>query len=170
VLTGDDALAARIRELGNYGSERKYHHPSQGFNSRLDSLQAVVLRAKLAHLDAWNEQRREAAARYDELLGSVDGVALPGLLPGNTGVWHLYVVRVPRRDAVLESLRAKGIGAGIHYPFPLHRTGAFEDSAATGPFPAAERRADEILSLPLYPGITAEQQAEVARALVDALS
>jgi dTDP-4-amino-4,6-dideoxygalactose transaminase len=169
VLTQDDDIAARVRELGNYGSERKYHHPRVGFNSRLDSLQAVVLNAKLAHLEDWNEQRRQAAARYDELLRSVDGIVLPATLPGNTPIWHLYVVRVARRDAVLEALHGKGIGAGIHYPVPLHLTGAYAGSARRGAFPVAEQRAGEILSLPLFPGITAEQQAEVARALVGSL-
>ncbi|MEE2664614.1 MAG: DegT/DnrJ/EryC1/StrS family aminotransferase [Myxococcota bacterium] len=170
VLTRDDELASRVRELRNYGSERKYQHPRIGFNSRLDTLQAVVLNAKLAHLDDWNEQRRQAAARYDALLGAADGVVLPTTLPGNTPVWHLYVVRVAQRDAVLDALHSKGIAAGIHYPFPLHLTGAFEGSSPRGAFPVAERLADEILSLPLFPGITAQQQEEVARALIDSLA
>jgi dTDP-4-amino-4,6-dideoxygalactose transaminase len=167
VLTNDDTIATRVRELRNYGSERKYHHPRVGFNSRLDTLQAVVLLAKLAHLERWNEERRAAAARYGELLDGVDGIGLPSTRPENTSVWHLYVVRVAARDAVLEKLQARGIGAGIHYPFPLHRTGAFEELAPNGSFPVAERRASEILSLPLFPGITPAQQEEVARALIE---
>jgi len=170
VLTSDGEFASRVRELRNYGSDRKYQHPRVGFNSRLDTLQAVVLNAKLAHLDDWNEQRRQAAARYDALLGGIDGIVLPSTLPGNTSVWHLYVVRVAQRDAVLAALHSKGIAAGIHYPFPLHLTGAFEGSAPRGAFPAAEQRADEILSLPLFPGITAAQQEEVARALSASLA
>lgn len=169
VLTNDDATAARLRALRNYGSERKYHHPVAGFNSRLDTIQAVVLAAKLARLDAWNALRREAAARYDALLAGDERVVLPATAPGNEHVWHLYVVRVPRRDAVLEALHARGIGAGIHYPFPLHRTGAFEASARPGAFPVAERMAGELLSLPLFPGIAEAQQERVAAALREAL-
>jgi dTDP-4-amino-4,6-dideoxygalactose transaminase len=137
-----------------------------GFNSRLDTLQAVVLRAKLARLDAWNDERREAARRYGELLADVPQVRLPSVAPGNEHVWHLYVVRVGRRDAVLAELNAAGIGAGIHYPVPVHHTGAFADSEyRPGDFPVTERAAEEILSLPIFPGITAAQQERVADVL-----
>ena len=170
VLTGDADLAQRVRELRNYGSETKYHHPRIGFNSRLDTLQAVVLNAKLPHLDAWNEQRRAAARRYDELLSGRAGVCLPRTLPGNEHVWHLYVVRMPRRDEVVARLQAAGIGAGIHYPVTLHLTGAFAQfGPGRGAFPVAEKIAAEILSLPLFPGITAEQQAQVADVLARSL-
>jgi dTDP-4-amino-4,6-dideoxygalactose transaminase len=166
VLTSDAALAERVRALRNYGSPRRYHHPECGFNSRMDTLQAVVLNAKLHHLGDWNRQRREAAARYDELLRPLDWVERPSTLAGNEHVWHLYVVRVPDRDAVLEKLQAAGIGAAIHYPSPLHRTGAFAHlGLGAGSFPVAERLADRILSLPIFPGITASQQERVVEIL-----
>ncbi|MFD2091854.1 DegT/DnrJ/EryC1/StrS family aminotransferase [Blastococcus deserti] len=166
VVTDDAEVARRVRLLANHGSEVKYQHPVLGFNSRLDTLQAVVLRAKLARLDAWNEERRAAARRYAELLADVPEVRLPSVADGNEHVWHLYVVRVARRDTVLAELNAAGIGAGIHYPVPVHHTGAFAGSGyERGDFPVTERAAGEILSLPLFPGITAGQQERVADAL-----
>ena len=170
VLTNADGVAQRIRALRNYGSEVKYHHPETGFNSRLDTLQAVVLNAKLAHLQTWNEARREAARRYDELLARCDGATPPATLPGNEHIWHLYVIRVPRRDEVLQRLHAAGIGAGIHYPVPIHLQGAFAHLGyRPGDFPVAERAGREILSLPLFPEITAEQQERVVTGLKKAL-
>jgi dTDP-4-amino-4,6-dideoxygalactose transaminase len=170
VTTDDDALAARLRALRNYGSEVKYHHPEMGFNSRLDTLQAVVLSAKLKRLGAWNEARRAAARRYDELLADLPAVTLPRTLAGNEHVFHLYVVRVPHRDKVQERLAADGIGAQIHYPIPIHLQGAFRHlGLGPGSFPVAERAAGEILSLPIYPEITAEQQARVVASLRGAL-
>jgi dTDP-4-amino-4,6-dideoxygalactose transaminase len=166
VVTGSEEIASKLRKLRNWGSEKKYHHPEIGFNSRLDTLQAVVLSAKLKRLDAWNEARRQAAARYDHLLAGIDQVELPKTLPGNEHVWHLYVVRVPNRDEVLAKLNAAGIGAGIHYPVPLHLHGALSDLGyREGDFPEAERAANEILSLPMYPQITGEQQGRVAEEL-----
>jgi dTDP-4-amino-4,6-dideoxygalactose transaminase len=170
VVTRSEEIAARLRKLRNWGSEKKYHHPEIGFNSRLDTLQAVVLSAKLKRLDAWNEARRQAAARYDRLLAGIDQIEIPKTLPGNEHVWHLYVVRVPNRDEVLAKLNAAGIGAGIHYPVPLHLHGALSDLGyRQGDFPEAERAADEILSLPMYPQITEEQQGRVAEALRQAV-
>ena len=170
VLTGSGEVADKVRALRNYGSTTKYHHPALGMNSRLDTLQAVVLRAKLKRLAAWNEARRAAARRYDDLLARLPGVGLPRTAPGNEHVWHLYVVRVPRRDQVMSRLIAAGIGAGVHYPIPLHLQGAFAHLGhVPGDFPVAERAAAEVLSLPLFPHITAEQQAQVARELRNAL-
>lgn len=166
VVTNDPALADRVRVLRNWGSEEKYHHPEKGFNSRLDTVQAVVLRAKLARLSAWNAARRAAALRYDELLADLEQVRLPSTLEGNEHVWHLYVVRVPERDCVLDCLRQAGIGAGIHYPIPIHLQGAFRDLGhGRGDFPESEAAASEILSLPLHPHITADQQERVADVL-----
>lgn len=171
VVTSSDEVAAHLRKLRNWGSEQKYHHPEIGFNSRLDTIQAVVLSAKLKRLDAWNEARRQAAARYDELLSGIDGVELPLTLPGNEHVWHLYVVRVQDRDEVLKKLNADGIGAGIHYPVPLHLHGALAYLGyREGDFPEAERAAREILSLPLYPHLTADQQERVAEGLRRAIT
>jgi dTDP-4-amino-4,6-dideoxygalactose transaminase len=170
-LTDDPEVARSIRMLANHGSETKYQHPVLGFNSRLDTLQAVVLRAKLRRLDAWNKERQQAAETYGRLLAGVDGLRLPSVAPGNEHVWHLYVVRVRQRDEVLADLNAAGIGAGVHYPVPVHRTGALAGSGyADGDFPVSERSAEEILSLPLFPGITVDQQQRVAEVLTAAVA
>ena len=166
VLTHSDAVARKVRLLGDHGSERKYVHQELGFNSRMDALQAVVLRAKLRRLEAWNEQRRCAARRYDELLADLDDVVLPQTAPGNTHVWHLYVVQVPRRDHVMQVLQDLGIQAAIHYPVVVPLQPAFRRYGyCPGDFPIAEAAARRILSLPIYPQITPDQQ----RAVVDAL-
>jgi dTDP-4-amino-4,6-dideoxygalactose transaminase len=170
VLTNSEDVAKKIRSLRNYGSEVKYHHPETGFNSRLDSLQAVVLSAKLPHLARWNEQRREAARRYDSLLAGKKEIGLPATLAGNEHIWHIYAVRVPRRDEVLKALNRAGIGAGVHYPVPIHLQGAFRHLGhKPGDFPVAEDAARELLSLPLYPEITAAQQEEVVAQLMKAV-
>jgi len=171
VTTDSDEIAAKVRALRNYGSEVKYHHPETGFNSRLDTLQAAVLLAKLKRLAGWNQQRREAAARYGELLRDTPGLTLPSIDAGNEHIWHLYVVRVPRRDEVLKKLNADGIGAGIHYPIPVHLQGAFKHlQLGLGTFPVAEKTAGEILSLPMFAEITADQQARVAESLRRAIA
>jgi dTDP-4-amino-4,6-dideoxygalactose transaminase len=170
VVTDDADLSRGVRLLSAHGSDVKYQHPVLGFNSRLDTLQAVVLRAKLRRLEGWNDQRRAAADRYAELLADVPEVRLPATAPGNVHVWHLYVVRVAHRDAVLADLDAAGIGAGIHYPTPVHRTGGLARSGyREGDFPVTEHAAGEILSLPMFPGITADQQERVAAHLVAAV-
>jgi dTDP-4-amino-4,6-dideoxygalactose transaminase len=169
VVTDDEVVAARVRALRQYGSDQKYYHPELGFNSRLDTLQAVVLRAKLARLDAWNDDRRRAAKHYDELLRGLPGVVLPVTLEGNEHVWHVYAVRVPGRDAVLASLHEAGIDAGVHYPVPIHLQGAFAHLGhSRGDFPEAERAADEMISLPIFPGILPAQQERVAEVLATA--
>jgi dTDP-4-amino-4,6-dideoxygalactose transaminase len=170
VLTSSDALATRMRMIRDHGSPRKYEHEVFGFNSRMDALQAVVLSAKLRRLEQWNAARRQAATRYNEMLSGRDDISLPRTLTGNEHVWHLYVVRVPDRDRVIKELHAAGIGAGIHYPIPVHLTSAFAGLGyAEGAFPVAERAAGEILSLPLFPEITQEQQERVVSALIAVL-
>ena len=170
VLTDDDELAHTVRNLGNWGSPQKYHHPVIGFNSRLDTIQAVILRAKLARLADWNKQRRVAAERYAEMLEAGGKVSPPVVLPGNEHVWHLYVIRVPNRDGILASMHADGIGVGIHYPIPMHLQGALSFLGhSEGDFPSAETAAREMLSLPIYPGITGEQQEAVIESLHRAL-
>jgi dTDP-4-amino-4,6-dideoxygalactose transaminase len=170
VLTDDHEVADRLRRLRSHGGMHKYEHVDIGFNSRLDGLQAVVLSAKLARLDAWNDERRAAATRYDQLLADLPDVIRPRVVPGNDHVWHLYVVRVPHRDEVLAALHAAGIGASVHYPAPVHLLPAFENFGyQRGTFPVSEHTADRILSLPIYPGITEEKQKLVIRALRDAL-
>jgi dTDP-4-amino-4,6-dideoxygalactose transaminase len=174
VVTDDDQLAATVRMIGSHGGARRYEHDVLGCNSRLDTLQAAVLKVKLARLDGWNAARRVAAARYDELLADLAGagrVTLPATLAGNVHVWHLYVVKVADRDAVLSRLNAAGVGAGIHYPVPVHLTRAFADlGQGRGSFPVAEALADQMISLPMYPHITADQQARVVEVLTGALS
>lgn len=170
VMTDDAEIARRVRLLGAHGSQRKYVHESLGFNSRLDTLQAVVLSAKLKRLDTWNAARRAAADRYGQLLADVPEVRLPASAPGNEDVWHLYVVQVEDRDRVLASLTEAGIGAGIHYPDPVHRTDAFRDlGLPQGSFPVSEQAAGRILSLPLYPHLTEAQQVHVASVLRSAV-
>jgi dTDP-4-amino-4,6-dideoxygalactose transaminase len=170
VLTDDDDIAGRVRLLRNHGSDTQYQHEVLGFNSRLDTLQAVVLSAKAARLVEWNQQRREAAARYDEMLRELPGVVLPSTLRGNEHVWHLYVVRVPRRDEVLQRLRDAGIHAAVHYPSPVHLQGALARLGyRRGDLPVSEAAARQILSLPLFPRISAAQQERVAARLQSAL-
>ncbi|MFK0190372.1 DegT/DnrJ/EryC1/StrS family aminotransferase [Kitasatospora sp. NPDC090308] len=171
VVTDDAELARAVRLLGDHGSDRKYVHERFGFNSRMDTLQAVVLRAKLRRLPAWNEARRAAAERYDKLLGGLDGLTLPRTLPGNAHVWHLYAVRVERdRDGVLAALREAGIGAGVHYPVPVHLQPAFRHLGhPEGAFPVTERAAGQLLTLPLFPQLTEVQQTRVAETLAAAL-
>jgi len=171
VLTDSKDIADRVRSMRNYGSTRKYEHDSIGFNSRLDSIQAVVLSVKLKRLAQWNAARRVSADRYRQLLQDIPSVTLPHERPGNEHVWHLFVVRVPDRDRVVERLNSEGIGAGVHYPRPLHLQHAFESLGyGAGDFPVAERVAAEVLSLPLFPEITQAQQERVAEALMRALA
>lgn len=166
VLTDSEEVARKIRLLGDHGSERKYVHAELGFNSRMDSLQAVVLRAKLKRLADWNERRRQAAARYNELLADLDELRLPLSASDNVHVWHLYVVQVPRRDHVLQFLQERGIQAGIHYPVPVHLQPYFRRYGyGPGDFPVAEAAAARIISLPLYPQITPSQQQTVSDVL-----
>jgi dTDP-4-amino-4,6-dideoxygalactose transaminase len=156
--------------MRDHGSERKYDHEVVGWNSRLDTLQAIVLQAKLRRLAEWNEARRAAAARYETLLAGVPRVRRPVTVPGNVHVWHLYVVRVPERDRVLAALRAAGIGASIHYPTPVHLTGAYRGLGyGPGSFPVAEAAAGEILTLPLHPHLTPAQQERIVTELEAAL-
>jgi dTDP-3-amino-3,4,6-trideoxy-alpha-D-glucose transaminase len=169
VLTGSVEVAARVRTLRNGGQSAKYQHDVAGTNSRLDEMQAAILRVGLRHLPAWNERRRALAALYDgELAGS--GLRLPGEQPWARAVWHLYVVRHPRRDALRQALERRGVGTLIHYPLPLHLMKAFPGSGRAGDFPVAERACGEIFSLPLYPEMSDEQARQVAAAVRAALA
>jgi len=170
VVTDDPAVAARARSFGHHGVDGdRSVHVRVGFTSRLDTLQAVVLRAKLDHLTAWNRERAAAAARYDELLADGPGPRRPMTLAGNDHVWHLYVVRVPERDRVLAELSARGVGAGAHYAGALHRQRAFARWASGARCPETDRAAATVLSLPMFPGIAADQQARVVEALTEVL-
>lgn len=169
VTTDDPELAARMRMLRDHGQPRKYHHDVEGYNARLDALQAAALRIKLRHLDAWNENRRRCARRYaDGLAGS--GVEIPHEAAGRRHVWHLYVVRHRERDALQEALGQAGVQTGLHYPVPLHLQRAYAELGyRAGDFPHSERWASEGLSLPIFPDMTDEQVDrvchEVARVL-----
>jgi len=169
VMTGNSAIADFVRNFAAHGSTVKYMHDRAGRNSRLDAIQAVALSAKLRRLDAWNRARAAAADRYANSLADAPGVRLPGVRPGNEDVWHLYVVRVDERDRVLGELQAAGIGAAIHYPVPLHLTPAYSELGyRRGEFPVAERAAERILSLPMFPHLTPQQQDRVVSALIAA--
>jgi len=164
VVTGDDALDDRLRLLRNWGSRKKYHHDEPGLNSRLDTLQAAVLGVKLPRLAGWNAARRGHAAAYRRLLSGRDDLTFPADRPDRDPVYHLFVLRHRDRDALLGRLNGQGVGAGIHYPFPVHKLGAFRHLAGPeGRFPEAEAWAAECLSLPLFPELTGEQIAHVAR-------
>ncbi|MCG7288112.1 DegT/DnrJ/EryC1/StrS family aminotransferase [Cellulomonas sp. ACRRI] len=166
VTTDDAAVAHRVRALAAHGSTRKYRHDVVGMNSRLDTVQAVVLEAKLRRLAGWNARRRAAAARYADLLRDLPAVRPPVADPANEDVWHLYVVQVPDRDRVLAALHEAGVGAGVHYPVPLHLTGAYRHlGLGPGAFPVAEAAAGRILSLPMHPHLTAAQQERVVEVL-----
>jgi dTDP-4-amino-4,6-dideoxygalactose transaminase len=171
VTTDRDDLAEAVRILAAHGSPTKYVHDVVGLNSRLDTVQAVVLRAKLARLEKWNDLRRRAAARYDELLAPLaERVVRPVSAAGNEDVWHLYVVRVPDRDRVAAALTDAGIGVGVHYPTPVHLTGAYRFLGhGPGSFPVAERAAGQMLSLPMYPHLTEGAQQRVVEVLADAV-
>ncbi len=163
ITTSDDALAERLRLLRNYGSTVKYRHEVQGVNSRLDEIQAAVLRAKLPALDADNAARARVAAAYQEALAGAD-LVLPEVVAGTEPVWHLFVIRTPRRAAVQEALAAEGIGHLVHYPLACHRQPAY----AGMPWPAlpiADALQDEVLSLPMAPYLSLQDVQRVAEVI-----
>jgi dTDP-4-amino-4,6-dideoxygalactose transaminase len=172
VVTDDDGLAAKLRRLREYGwRERYYTTDAGGINSRLDELQAALLRAKLRHLPAWNERRRRIARRYGALLAGL-GLGLPELLEDGAHVYHLYVVRAPERDRLQAALRERGVGTAVHYPLPAHLQPVYQGLglAAPGSLPVTERLAGEVLSLPIYPELTDAEVEVVAAAVRDALA
>ncbi len=158
VTSADAAVVSQVRLLRNHGRRSKYLHEVKGYGERLDTLQAAVLSAKLAYLDEWTAARRRLAARYSELLSGCE-LQLPYVAPQAQPAWHLYVVRTARRDALLDHLQRGGVGAGVHYPVPLHLQPAYADLGYTrGALPVSEEVADTCLSLPLYPEMTDDQQ------------
>ncbi|HEU4597141.1 MAG TPA: DegT/DnrJ/EryC1/StrS family aminotransferase [Pyrinomonadaceae bacterium] len=164
LTTGDDALAERLRRLRVHGGETEYHHREIGFNSRLDTLQAAILRVKLPHLDAWSQARRERAETYTRLVaeaGLEEFVTPPFVRPDALHIFHQYVVRVhgDRRDALIEHLKAHGVGTKIYYPVPLHLQECYRELGyRAGDFPESERAARETLALPMFPELTPAQQ------------
>jgi dTDP-4-amino-4,6-dideoxygalactose transaminase len=163
VTTDNPDIAQRVRMLRDHGSPSKYNHEHLGMNARLDELQAVVLRAKLPHLEAWNQQRRQHAIRYAELLQD-SPILTPFECPENEHVYHLYVIRTQARDEMLTWLKEQGVFAGIHYPVPIHLQPAMRSLGyQKGDFPVTERVVDGIISLPMYPELTEEQIEYVAQ-------
>ena len=169
IVTNDDDVAAWLRSARNYGSTVKYRHTVKGMNTRLDTLQAAVLRVKLPFLDRWNETRRELAERYRSALADT-GLVLPAQRRGGEHNYHLFVVRCATRDALLQHLHAQGIGAAIHYPVPVHQQVCFgRGCIVPDPVPYTERFADQLLSLPICPYLAHEQVDEIADAVRTAL-
>jgi dTDP-4-amino-4,6-dideoxygalactose transaminase len=168
IVTHNPELAEAVRVLRDYGQARKYHHVVKGWNARLDGLQAALLRVKLPHLDAWNDCRAKHAALYGTLLANIQGIWTPPPLAAPEHIFHLYVIRTKRRDTLMEYLNDRGIQTGIHYPVPIHLQPAYADLGyKMGDFPVAERLAEEILSLPIYPELKDDQIELVTTAIWD---
>jgi dTDP-4-amino-4,6-dideoxygalactose transaminase len=161
VVSNDEALITTVRKIANHGRLEKYTHEIEGVNSRLDGLQAAILRVKLPHLDGWNASRKQVAAKYTKKL-SGSGVVFTKISPDADPVWHLFVVRVQNRPAFQNRLKEKGISTGVHYPIPLHLQDAYKHQGlSTGSFPATEKAAAEIVSLPMYAELTDSMIDEV---------
>jgi dTDP-3-amino-3,4,6-trideoxy-alpha-D-glucose transaminase len=171
VLTDDPALADRVRLLRNYGMRDRYEVEAAGTNSRLAEIQAAVLRVKLPRLDRWNEQRAALAAGYRQAFEGHGSIGLPQVPDWAQPVWHLFVIGVARRDALLRGLGERGVRAQIHYPLPPHLTAAYAGAGgAPGSFPVAERLAMSSLSLPMYPQLSRDSAEAVADSVLDALA
>ncbi|WP_058188523.1 DegT/DnrJ/EryC1/StrS family aminotransferase [Terracidiphilus gabretensis] len=164
--TNDSEISAKIRMLRDHGQAKKYYHDVEGYNGRLDAIQAGLLSVKLAHLAQWNARRRELAAEYNQLLANNDAVGCPWEPSWSRSVYHLYVIRTTERDRMIESLKQAGIGTGIHYPVPLHLQKAYSGlNYKPEDFPVATRVAAEIVSLPMFPQLSGDQQAQVVNAV-----
>jgi dTDP-4-amino-4,6-dideoxygalactose transaminase len=169
VTTNDPTLAKKISMLRDHGQAKKYYHDIEGYNGRLDAMQAGLLHAKLGHLAKWNTERRKHAAEYNRLLAGSDDVVVAPFEPSwSRAVFHLYVIRTEDREGMGAHLKAAGIGSGIHYPIPLHLQKAYSSMGyKAGDFPACEKAAAEIISLPMFPQLTAHQQARVAQEVLN---
>ena len=170
VTTNDDAVAEKIRVLRNYGSRVKYHNEQKGFNSRLDELQAAILRVKIPVLDEWNQRRKQIAQIYLTELSDVPGLVLPHIDPSADSAWHLFVVQHPERDQLQRRLKENQIGTMIHYPIPPHEQPAYSElgSCLHGKFPIAEQIHRRVLSLPIGPHLSIDDAARVAEAVREA--
>lgn len=170
VVTGDDGQAAKMRMLRDWGQDKRYHHALKGFNYRMDGIQGAILRIKLQHLEGWTEARRRHARNYSQILAQLRHLKLPREAEGRRHVYHVYAVRAPDRDGLSRYLQASGIQTGLHYPIPVHLQRAHADLGyGVGDFPHAEAAAHEVLSLPLYPEMTARQIESVAQAIEEAV-
>jgi dTDP-4-amino-4,6-dideoxygalactose transaminase len=168
VTTNDEAMAKKMKVIRDHGQAKKYYHDMEGYNGRLDALQAGILTVKLRHLAEWNRKRQEAAKRYNDLLGPVEGIGVPYQPEWSRAVYHLYVIRVQDREGLQKHLSASKVDTGIHYPIPLHLQKAYENFGhQNGDFPVTERVAAEILSLPMYPQLEVEQQRRVVQTTRD---
>ena len=168
-MTRDTQLAERIRRLRNGGQSSRYQHDEPGVNSRLDGMQAAILRVKLRYLDEWNAKRRQIADVYrDQLTGR--GIGLPVVHENAEPVWHLFVIRVAERERLASLLKEEGIATGIHYPVPLHQQPAYENVRSLYTLPATERAAHEVLSLPMYPELSQEQIEHICNAVASAFA
>ena len=167
VTTDDHETAACVKMLRDHGQSKKYYHDLEGYNGRLDAIQAGILHAKLPHLPKWNMNRRERADEYSRLLGKRVALKLPYEPSSSRGVFHLYVIRTENRDGLIEFLKERKIGAGIHYPVPLHLQKAYAYlNYRVGDFPIAERTSAEVVSLPMFPQLTEDQQARVVKEIL----
>ena len=168
ITTNDEAIARKCKMIRDHGQAKKYYHDMEGYNGRLDSLQAGLLRVKLQHLTAWNETRRENARKYNVLFAKADvNVATPFEPSWSKAIYHLYVVQVENREAVQKALAQENIDTGIHYPVVLHLQKAYSNLGyRAGDFPVSERAAERILSLPMFPGLSEAQLARVVDAVV----
>lgn len=166
VTTDDEQVAKTVKMLRDHGQAQKYYHDLEGYNGRLDAIQAAFLRVKLRHLDGWNAGRRAAAARYAQLLSDTAGVVVPFEPEANRAIYHLYVVRTGEREALAEHLKSLAIFTGLHYPVPVHLQKCYRAwGYGTGTLPVTEEVASSVLSLPMFPGLTADQQQRVADAI-----
>ena len=177
VTTNDPVVAAKIRMLRQHGEERRYYHEEIGINSRLDALQAAILQVKLQYLDTWNEQRRAIASHYHDYLSQIPRIVIPQELPGGEGVWNQYTIRLQNgegssyRDWVRQQLQQQGIGSMIYYPLPLHLQPVYQSLGyQQGQFSVAEQACHEVLSLPIFPELSCDQQQQVIYSLKNCLS
>jgi dTDP-4-amino-4,6-dideoxygalactose transaminase len=158
VVTNDDSLAEKIKMLRDHGQPKKYYHDLIGWNGRMDGIQGAILSVKLKHLPAWNEARRKSAKLYNQLLVDTDGVVIPQEADYASHIYHIYVLRIQRRSALMNALAEEGINCGIHYPVPIHLQAAYGFlGIRKGSFPIAEKCAEEFVSLPMFPELREEQ-------------
>jgi dTDP-4-amino-4,6-dideoxygalactose transaminase len=175
ITTNDAKLADKCKMIRDHGQAKKYYHDMEGYNGRLDAIQTGILSVKLKHLSGWNDKRREKAMEYNRLFNASEGLKTPYEPSWSKAVYHLYVVRTEDREGMMAHMGKAGIGTGIHYPIPLHQQRAYESlNYNTGDFPVTEKVAKQIVSLPMFPNLTTEQQGrvatEVARFLQSALA
>lgn len=171
VTTNDEKIVQKVMMLRDHGQARKYYHDFEGYNGRLDAIQTGILRVKLKHLSDWNEKRRQKAYRYNEMFAQIDSLILPYEPSRTKGVYHLYIVRVQKREELQKYLSERGVATGLHYPIPLHLQKAYGGLGhIEGSFPVTEKVGKEILSLPMFPQITEDQQDEVVNRIKEFIS